>query len=397
MFLPENKHTDGFIKKIVILIIIIVCAISLLAVWHFTWDQPHVPSQHSNSLPKSRLTAKLEAMSLRDKVANLFVFHTPGTDENAMKAFVEKYHPGGMILMGDNIPTSDENLRRIAAAIRGSDDTYPRLVAIDEEGGSVTRLAKDVFLSGETLKNQDSLATRSAFKERSELLQSVGITLNFGIIADVTDDPNSFIYDRALGTTPKIASDNVRAAVDGARGLTLSTLKHFPGHGETSADSHTSIPTANLEYNAWLKKDALPFKAGIDNGAEVVMMGHLRYNSVDFAPATLSLKWHDILRKQLAFKGVIITDDMCMLQASGDPLYTDPITNAVSALKAGNTLLLYVLDNSGSQTTRIDPDSLIDGVVNAVNTGKIKQSTIEDYTRQVLQLRERSSGFVQNK
>jgi beta-N-acetylhexosaminidase len=216
----------------------------------------------------------------------------------------------------------------------------------------------------------------------------VGITLNFGIIADTTANPASFIYDRVLGTTPESAAARVTAAVEASKNMTLSTLKHFPGHGETIADSHQTIPTIPLAYDQWLARDKPPFAAGIDAGADVVMAGHLRYSAVDSRPASLSKKWHDILRLDLGFKGVVITDAMGMLQDSGDPTYADAVRNAVLALQAGNTMLLYVTDPAPS------PQVLIDGIVVAVKSGQLSESTITQAAKIALELRSKSAALV---
>jgi beta-N-acetylhexosaminidase len=130
----------------------------------------------------------------------------------------------------------------------------------------------------------------------------------------------------------------------------------------------------------------IPFKAGIDAGADLVMFGHLRYSAVDTVPASLSKKWHTILRNTLGFKGLAITDDMIMLQNSGDGAYMDPVSNAVSAIEAGNDLLLFVLDH-GDPASQIDPNTLIDGVVAAVQRGQMSESVINDHARAVLGVR----------
>ncbi len=112
------------------------------------------------------------------------------------------------------------------------------------------------------------------------------------------------------------------------------------------------------------------------------MFGHLAYSTVDSLPASLSIKWHDIIRQRDHFKGIIITDDMLMLQQSGLPEYSDPIKNAINAINAGNTVLLYVL---GSDS--IAPNDLIDGIVSAVDDGTISQDIININVKQVLELR----------
>lgn len=328
-------------------------------------------------------------MSLREKVASLLMLTTPGVNADTLGSYASTYGIGGFIVMGDNVPTGDDQMRSVTAALRGDDKKLPRLVGIDQEGGTVRRLLGDNYASALTLKNQPVEATSQAFAARSALVQSVGVTLNFGIIADTTANPASFIYDRVLGTTPQAAADRVTAAVKASEGKTLTTLKHFPGHGETTADSHVSIPTTPISYADWKVRDKPPFQAGTTAGADMVMTGHLRYSAVDSVPASLSSKWHDILRNELGFKGVVITDAMGMLQASGDAAYADPIQNAIMALRAGNDMLLFV-------TLSVDPNQLIDGIVAAVNDGQIKQEAINESAKRVMTLRAKSARLVTN-
>src|SRR5690606_5636003 len=141
--------------------------------------------------------------------------------------------------------------------------------------------------------------------------------VNFGIVADVTADRGSFIFDRVLGTGVASAAPRVAAAVAGEQGVVGSTLKHFPGHGAVAGDSHVSVPTTGMSYDEWRATQAPPFEAGIDAGAEFVMLGHLRYTAIDAVPASLSAEWNRILRNELGFDGVIVTDDMSMLERSG--------------------------------------------------------------------------------
>jgi beta-N-acetylhexosaminidase len=343
------------------------------------------PAQKKPAQPPSYVDQTLSKLSLRDKVASLFIFHTSTTDPATLASYYNTHKPAGLILMGDNIPYTFAELRAETSALV-TDKQLPPLIAIDEEGDTVTRLAADTYPGALTLRNQPATAAKTAFTNRSNMLKSLGINLNFGIDADVTADPNSFIYPRVLGTTPQAASDRVAQAVAGSEGITLSTIKHFPGHGETGVDSHTAIPNAPTSFSDWQQRDALPFQAGINAGADMVMFGHLRYSAVDQQPASLSSKWHDIVRGQLGFKGVVITDDMIMLQDSGEAAYADPVRNAILALQAGNDLLLYVL-NHGSASSNIDPSTLIDGVAAAVQTGQVSQKTIDERARNVHNLR----------
>ncbi|WP_308464839.1 glycoside hydrolase family 3 N-terminal domain-containing protein [Rathayibacter soli] len=325
---------------------------------------------------------RLANMTLPQKVASLLMLHAPGTDAAALRAFVDQYGLGGLILMGDNIPSSPGALLAQTQAI-SADPALPVLLGIDEEGGDVTRLPWDTAPGADALKSLAVPATTDAFSQRAAFLQQAGVSVNFGIVADVTADTNSFIYDRVLGTNPADASARVAAAVTAERGKVLSTLKHFPGHGETEADSHRTIPTTALSLANWSVRDAPSFAAGIAAGAPIVMFGHLVYSAVDAQPASLSVRWHEILRQQLGFDGITITDDLRMLQDTGLPQYQNPSENAIAALAAGNTMLLFVTGASVAQDG-IDPARVIADIVAAVQSGRISLRQLDEDARMLL-------------
>src|SRR5690606_28572851 len=170
---------------------------------------------------------------------------------------------------------------------------------------------------GRRLQGADAAGVRDVFAQRAQLIAATGANVNFGIVADVPADASSFISSRALGTDADAAARNVAAAVQGEQGTVLSTLKHFPGHGAAPGDSHHGIPSTAMTLEQWRAADAKPFVAGIEAGAELLMLGHLAYTSVDPAPASLSSRWHEIARDELGFDGVLITDDLGMLGSSG--------------------------------------------------------------------------------
>ncbi|MGO4300050.1 glycoside hydrolase family 3 N-terminal domain-containing protein [Leifsonia sp. RAF41] len=324
---------------------------------------------------------RLANLTLRQKVAGLFMLHLPGTDPAALRGFVDRYGLGGVILMGDNIPGGPAELAAETAAMKVSDPGLPPLIGVDEEGGDVTRLPWDAQPGAGSLRAQDPAATQAAFTRRAALLRDAGISVNFGTVADVTADPDSFIADRVLGTEPGGAAARVAASVTGERGTVFSTLKHFPGHGESEADSHHAVPSTAVTKAGWATRDLPPFRAGIDAGAEFVMFGHLAYTHVDAAPASLSAAWHRILTDELGFRGVSITDDLRMLQDTGLPQYQDPGENAVQAIAAGNTMVLDVIP-AGS-----DPSALIDAVVAAVRNGRIPAAQVDADALKLLELR----------
>ena len=376
-------------------VFIIACAIIVIILAGFAgWliftktditNKTATSSNSSSAAETSFVDKQLASMSLRQKIASLLILHLPGTDVSTFQDYLTNYQPGGLIFMGDNMPATSDDLAAITTKLQ-TNSQLPYLFAIDQEGGIVRRLTADNYPAPADLKSQPPSATETAFHSRSLMLKQVGMNLNFGIVADVTDDKISFIYQRVFGGDPTAVAQRVAAAVKGANGLTLSTLKHFPGHGETEEDSHFSIPTTDVSFTRWEQHNKPSFVAGIDAGAQVIMFGHLIYSSVDSLPASLSTKWHDILKNQIGFTGISVTDDMIMLQQSGDPDYSDPVTNAVNAIEAGNTMLLYV-SSPDNERSDVDPDSIIDGIAAAIDSGEISQTTIDNNVRQVLALR----------
>lgn len=326
---------------------------------------------------------RLSVMTLDEKIESMFMVHLDGIDPGGQAAFADASNVGGIILMGDNVPDPPEALATITPAL-SAEPGLPLLLGIDQEGGIVSRLWTDAGPAAAQLRGLDPAASRAAFADRGALLESVGVSINFGIVADVTADPASFIYERSFGGTASDAAARVAQAVEGESGHVLSALKHFPGHGVAPGDSHSSIPTSSISLDDWWSQHAPPFQAGIDAGAEVVMFGHLQLDAVDAQPATLSPVWHEILRDDLGFDGIIITDDMTMLQNSGRPDLADPATNAIRAIAAGNTMLLYV--------GPVDVAGITTAVRNAVLAGTLDEKLIDDAAHRLLVARRTLSG-----
>jgi beta-N-acetylhexosaminidase len=324
---------------------------------------------------------RVASLSLRDKAASVVMGHIPTTDPSQLRTYMRRTHVGGFILMGANIPGSESALRGITSALT-ADAALPPLIGIDEEGGDVTRLPWDDYPAAWQVRDESAAAARAAYAARAALVQRAGIGVNFGVIADVTDDSASFIYDRVLGTTPDAAADRVAAAVEGEGGQVLTTLKHFPGHGAVEGNSHVMIPATDLSKADWEKSDAVPFRAGVDAGAPLLMFGHLAYTAVDEKPASLSTTWHEIARDELGFTGVAITDDLGMLQASGVSAYADPVANAVDAIAAGNDMVLAVMF-----TTADSAAAITDGIVAAVKSGTLSEDRLDDAAERVMALR----------
>lgn len=335
--------------------------------------------------PAARAAAVVRGMSVAEQASTVVMGHVAGTDPAALRAYMES-GLGGFILMGANIPASEAELRNLTAALT-VDSGLPPLIAVDQEGGLVSRLPGDVYPASTSLKGLPVDDTAAAFAARGSLVARAGITVNFGTVADVTADPGTFIYGRALGTDPTTSADRVAAATAAQEQFVASTLKHFPGHGAAPGDSHHAIPTTTMGLDDWRATEAVPFAAGIDAGASLLMYGHLAYTAVDALPASLSPKWHEIARDELGFDGVAVTDDLGMLLSSGDPAFADPVANGVAAIAAGNDLVLMIA-GSDAQTA----GEMVAGIAAAVEAGTLPAERLAEAATRVIALRLQASA-----
>jgi beta-N-acetylhexosaminidase len=182
---------------------------------------------------------------------------------------------------------------------------------------------------------------------------------------------------RSFGSDPAAVAAKVAAVVAGSRRTRLlSAAKHFPGHGRTPLDSHLALPEVELSFNDWLKTDALPFRAAVEAGVPLVMLGHLRFRHWDDAPTSLSKPTVDVLRDVLGFGGVVVTDDLGMAALAG----LDPFAVVDQAIAAGVDLLLYA-------TPTAPPEELIAHLRRRVEAGEVPLARLDESVRRVLRLK----------
>jgi beta-N-acetylhexosaminidase len=316
----------------------------------------------------------LAGMTLRQRVARMFIFPVSGPtltmDETA---WLSDLQPGGVILVERNFGTSTE-IHALTSAIHATAPSLPPLVSLDQEGGIVTRLWDDPAPDAPTLATL-SLEEISAFaQQRAELLASYGFDLNFAPVADVAFAPDSFMAGRTFGGNPERVAECVVAYLNGVNGThVLHCVKHFPGHGRVSVDSHQALPELDVDPDTWASADELPFAAAIADGAPMVMLGHLAVPMWDDLPASLSPIAVEVLRENLGFDGVIVTDDLFM----GALNAWQPLEIIDMAVAAGDDLLLYVdLPDA--------PDALVDHVVGRVAQGAISEERILESARRII-------------
>lgn len=221
----------------------------------------------------------------------------------------------GVILFSYNIE-NEKQLKKLTSDLRKYVNPN-MLISIDQEGGEVNRINFDKFKDISPKDIGDLNSIKYAYDiayQKSKFLLDMGINMILAPLCDIPNDTNSYIYNRSFSTNVNIVSDMVYAVVKAQKDAgIISVLKHFPGHGDTAVNSHNDFPNIDKTINDLLSKEFLPFKKGIEAGAEMVLVSHIKNKYIDDKyPASMSRKYADILEKDLGFKGIVITDDLVM-------------------------------------------------------------------------------------
>ena len=273
--------------------------------------------------------------------------------------------------------TKDEVISKIESFQKKSD--IPLIIGADEEGGTVVRVSSNPNLAPEKYKSPQDIYNEGGMeavvanaKEKSQLLLNLGVNMNLAPVADVSENPDTYIYDRSFGKGYEETADFIFKTVTAMNEEGIwSVLKHFPGYGEVTGDSHEGTVYNEKSAEEIRNTDLVPFKAGIDAGASCVLVSHNTVNSLDSEnPASLSPAIHDILRNELGFDGVIMTDDIAMGAVSDmDNVYT-------KAVLAGNDLLI---------TT--DYETGYNQILEAVKNGEISEEILDNAVYHVLKMK----------
>ncbi len=322
----------------------------------------------------------LSTMSLEEKVGQLFVARRPQDDEKALAA-VTDYHIGGFTLYAcdfENRTPSD--VRALLGSYREA-ARIPLLIAADEEGGRVSRASMYPAFRDERFPNPRTLFAQGGYeavdrdtREKAAFLLDLGVNFNYAPVCDLSADPERFIYDRTFSHDPHATAVYVRTVVTAMNeGRLVGSIKHFPGYGD-NVDTHTSIAQDDRPWEQFTSCDLLPFIAGIEAGAPIVMIAHNIVSCMDPSiPASLSPAVHRYLREELHFDGVIMTDSLDM---NAITLYTGDRASAVQAVLSGNDLLCCT-----------SYEKQIPAVVDAVREGVIPEFRIDESVGRVLKLK----------
>ena len=317
----------------------------------------------------------LANMSLEEKVGQLFFARVP--EMNQLED-LQTYHLGGYLLFGRDVENETRDSLKAKIASYQEASTIPLLIGADEEGGTVTRISRNQQLVDTPFAAPQDIYAASGLagivqdtKQKAQILTDYGISTGLFPVADVATDPEAFIYDRTIGLDSDGTSDYIKKVVETLKAAhSGSTLKHFPGYGN-NRDSHVEIVTDDRPL-AELQATALPaFQAGIDAGADSVLVSHNIVTSIDpDVPASISPAIHQLLRNQMHFDGVIMTDDMDM---AGLADFISQEEAGLAALKAGNDLVM-----SSSYSTQIPY------VLQAIKAGTYTEAQVDASVRRVL-------------
>lgn len=363
-----------------------------VAVTEEVTEQPQTEVQTD---PVEEQAAQLVSqMTLEDKIAQMFVI-TP----NALTGYAsgvtaagdttkEAYQSrpvGGIVYMADNLTDPEQtttmlsNMQEIARERTG----LPVFLCVDEEGGSVARIAGNDAFGVTNVGNMSDIGAsgdvQNAYNAGSTIgsyLAALGFNVDFAPVADVLTNPdNQVIGQRSFGSDAQTVAGMVTSELQGlsAAGV-YGTVKHFPGHGGTSGDSHDGAVSTDKTLEELMAEELVPFQSAVDGGVNFVMVGHISAPNVtgDNAPATLSkVMITDVLRGQMGYNGIVITDAMNMEAVAG---FYNSDKAAVLAVTAGADMILMPADYNTAYT----------GILNAVNDGTITEERINESVTRIV-------------
>lgn len=340
-------------------------------------DAPEAPVQNDEIVEekKDELEEKaaiiLDNMTLEEKVGQLLIVGFPqDTDEETVMKYIDDFKVSGFILFNRNYKDFD-SLYQLVNDLKERNsikNPLPLFISIDEEGGTVSRLPKggthfpDAQLIGKT---EDPMLAQMAGEVIGRELRALGINLNFAPVLDIVSSPeNKLLIKRSYGSTAETVSLYGTSFINGLQSAgVIATPKHFPGHGDTKIDSHGKLPVIDIDKDTLQSRELMPFKAAIHAGTDAIMIGHLSFPMLDSSglPATMSGYFlTDILRKELGFKGIAISDD---IEMSG---YTNEKTSleesVITSFNAG--LDVFIIGHTGDTQEKVKEalkDAYLDG------------------------------------
>ncbi|MEI4771708.1 beta-N-acetylhexosaminidase [Psychrobacillus sp. FJAT-51614] len=344
--------------------------------------------KHSNHQEKT-ISEVISKMSLEDKIGQMILAGVSGTtmDANAKK-LIGQFHVGGIIFYKYNFDTPAQTVQLVNQLKAKNSSSLPLILSVDQEGGRVTRLPGGLVNFPPNKQIGQVNNPDFSYKVGTLLgheLKEFGLNLDFAPVLDINSNPNNpVIGDRSFGNNPEIVS---KLGIQTMKGIqsqnVITTIKHFPGHGDTSVDSHLDLPIVNKSLNQLKELELIPFERAINQGADVVMVAHILLPQLDKTnPGTMSKAvMTNLLRKQLGFTGVIMTDDMTMGAITE---HFDIGKASVESVKAGSDIILVGHDYNNVV-------QIISSLKAAVQNGEISEQRLNESLERIIQLKRKYS------
>lgn len=354
----------------------------------------------------------LNTLSLKEKVGQMIMpafrywEKTEVTEINdSIADAISSLGLGGVILFSENTQGTEQTARLISdmqSAALKSDSGIPLFMAVDQEGGYIYRLGTGTSLCGNMALGAtgDTDNANLAAKIIGSELSALGFNVDFAPDMDVNSNPsNPVIGVRSFSDNANVVAKFGVAFINGLNSRNIiSSLKHFPGHGDTETDSHTGLPCINKSLKEIEKQELIPFKAGIEAGADMIMTAHIQFPEIEkktytsrtgeevYLPATLSRTMiTDVLRRKLGFRGVVCSDSMLMDAVSKT---FNSLDAAKLAINAGVDILLMPVNITCDNDIK-ELENYIDKIVGLVEAGDISEKTIDKAVMRILKLKEK--------
>ncbi len=360
---------------------------------------------------------KVEQMSVEEKLAQMMIVALRSDAQNTFLAteineeyheLLKKYGFGGVILFGGNMENLEQTVTLIydaQSAAKESGAEIPMFICVDQEGGMVNRVSYGLTGCGNMAlaATGEAALTEEMAKMLGDEIFALGFNLDFAPVSDVNSNPaNPIIGVRSFSDDPNVVAKHVTAFIRGLKKASISgALKHFPGHGNVGEDSHTHLPLSEYTLEELRTCELIPFKKGIMAGADMIMTAHIQFPKIETEtyisqkdgrevtlPATLShTVITDLLRKEMGYDGVVITDAMDMDAIAS---HFDPIDAATLAINSGVDILLCPVNlyKGGSVNTFPIMEEYLEQLVLRVNNGEIKEEELDDSVYRILKLKE---------
>lgn len=328
-----------------------------------------------------------ESLSLDEKIGQMIFAGISGTEMNpSMNQLITKYHVGGIILNGDNLVSPKQTVTYLNQIKGINEGNIPLFFGVDQEGGRISKLPGGLTNFPTNLeigKLNDPTQSYEIGTVLGKELRAFGFNVNFAPVLDVNSNPdNPVIGDRSFSNNPEIVGSLGIQTMKGLQSQSIiSAVKHFPGHGDTQVDSHLELPKVNKTLTELESLEFIPFRKAVKEGADMVMVGHILVPALDKTyPSSMSKKIiTDILRNELGFNGVVITDDFFMKAITND---YDIGVAAVQSIKAGSDIIMVAHDYNKVVQVR-------NTIKKAVENGEISEKRIDESVARILQLKEK--------